>query len=170
MNEDRLPETMTQTAPYPVELHDLVDSCQYRDGWHIRLDHLDRGQGSEGLTLQIFGRYPNSYRPDEIINVVHYFIVPAAAYDRRSWTVWLFERFLDVERHEAMEHFVIDGERPFAPHHGPGNDPYFVFIHGTDEDRRTSFRGEVKPEEGPPPPPPPGPPDPPRPPDHRPVA
>lgn len=26
----------------------------------------------------------------------------------------------------------------------PGNDPYIVFEQGTDEDVRTSFRGEVK--------------------------
>ena len=54
----------------------------------------------------------------------------------------------EVERHEACEFFQIDGERPYAPHHGPGNDPYIVFDHGTDEDVRTSFRGEVKPPSG----------------------
>lgn len=137
-------ETMTQVAPYPQILDELVEQLEYRDGWRFMLGHVDRGQGSEGLTFAVYGTYPDTYHPERKINVVHYFIVPAAAYDRRSWTVWLFERMLDVERHECMEFFKIDGERPFAPHHGPGNDPYFVFIHGTDEDVHTSFRGDVK--------------------------
>lgn len=36
--------------------------------------------------------------------------------------------------------------RPYAPSHGPGNDPYLVRELGTDIDRRTSFRGELNPE------------------------
>jgi len=35
--------------------------------------------------------------------------------------------------------------RPYAPAHGPGNDPYMVLQHGTDLDRRTSFTGQVNP-------------------------
>jgi hypothetical protein len=133
-----------QVAPYPDVLEVLVDKLSYRPGWHFALVDTDRGQGSEGLTLHVYGRFPNTYRPDETINVVHYFPVPPAAYDRRSWQRWLLEQLLLVERHECCEFFQVDGERPYAPHHGPGNDPYIIFDHGTDEDVRTSFRGDVK--------------------------
>ena len=92
---------------------------------------------------------------------MHYMPVPPAAFDRRSWRRWLFEQLLLVERHEACEFFRFEYdtpnqigterlgtnhhvERPYAPHHGPGNDPYIVFEHGLDVDVRTSFRGEVK--------------------------
>jgi hypothetical protein len=108
---------------------------------------MDRGQGSEGLTLDIVTLGYNSYHPErgEHYAVHHYMPVPPAAFDERSWRRWLFEQVLLVERHEACEFFQIDGARPYPPHHGPGNDPYIVFEVGTDEDARTSFRGDVKP-------------------------
>jgi hypothetical protein len=135
-----------QEAPEPTELFDLVSKCTYRPGWTVALEDLDRGQGSKGLTLAITTLGYDTYHPDrgETYRVVHYFPVLPAAFDRRSWQRWLLDRFLDVERHEACEFFTIDGEKPYAPHHGPGNDPYIIFDHGTDEDVRTSFRGDVK--------------------------
>jgi hypothetical protein len=139
------PETMTQTAPYPQILADLVAKLKYRPGWTFDLEHVDRGQGSAGLTLSITTMGYNSHHLDEPprYRVVHYMLVPPAAYNKKSWTQWLLDQCLLVERHEACEFFVIGGERIFAPHHGPGNDPYVVFTHGTDEDARTTFRGEV---------------------------
>jgi hypothetical protein len=139
---------MSQTAPYPQILVDLVDRLTYRPGWKFRLSDIDRGQGSKGLTLVITTCGFNSYAPEdgEDYRVNHYMLVPPAAYDRRSWINWLFEQLLLVERHECMEFFVIDGDRHRAPAHGPGNDPYLALDHGTDIDRRTSFRGRVNPE------------------------
>ena len=138
---------MAQRAPFPHVLAELVDQLAYRPGWTFQLAHMDRGQGSEGLTLDIITKGYDSYHPErgENYRVHHYVIVPPAAYDRRSWQRWLFEQLLLIERHEAMEFFVVDGQRPYAPHHGPGNDPYIVFDHGTDEDVRTRFTGELLP-------------------------
>lgn len=138
---------MTQQAPVPRVLHDLVERLTYRPGWTFRLDNIDRGQGSFGLTLDIITCGYDSYHPERgaTYRVHHYMPVPPAAYDERSWRRWLLEQLLLVERHEACEFFAIDGKRPYAPHHGPGNDPYIVFEHGTDLDVRTSFRGEVNP-------------------------
>lgn len=134
---------MTQEAPYPDELASLVERCTYRPQWRVELADLDRGQGSKGLTLAIYIVAPNTHRPEETIRVVHYFPVVPAAYNVQSWRRWLFERFLEVERHEAAEFFRIDGELPYAPQHGPGNDPYIIFEHGDDIERRTDFRGAV---------------------------
>jgi hypothetical protein len=108
----------------------------------------DRGQGSKGLTLIITTKGYDSYHPEngEGYRVHHYMLVPPAAYDRRSWENWLFEQLLLVERHECMEFFTIDGKRPKAPAHGPGNDPYLVLTYGDDVDRRTKFTGELNPE------------------------
>jgi hypothetical protein len=135
---------MRQEAPYPTTLLDLVANLNYKRGWRIWLDDLDRGQGSKGLTLVINITGPDSYHPERDISVNHYMLVPPAAYDRRSWRRWLFDQILLVERHEAMEFFVTGDDRPYAPSHGPGNDPYMVREpEGTDLDRRTSFQGEV---------------------------
>lgn len=150
-------EVMTQTAPFPHALAELVASVTYRPGWHVRLivdaerdfapDDAAREHAiGRGLTLEILTRTVDSYHPErgENYRVAHWFIVPAATYNRSSWQRWLFDRFVDVERHEAMEFFRIDGDQPFAPNHGPGHDPYTVRELTTDDARRTSFRGVTK--------------------------
>lgn len=144
-------DPLRQSAPYPYELDDLVERTRYKEGWRFTLEHLDRGQGSKGLTLVITCTVPNSYHPERKISVCHYFIVPAAAYNARSWQRWLFDRIRDVESHEAAEFFRLVNRstqqeiRPYAPLHGPGNDPYLIAELATDEERRTSFRGELNP-------------------------
>jgi hypothetical protein len=142
-----------QEAPYPHVLEGLVERVRYKEHWLFKLEDLDRGQGSKGLTLVIQRYGPDSYPPHGPLPVNHYFIVPAAAYNLRSWQMWLFEQILLVEKHEAMEFFQLADSpgsehvvRPFAPLHGPGNDPYLVAELASDEDRRTSFRGTVNPE------------------------
>jgi hypothetical protein len=91
--------------------------------------------------------------------VHHYHPVPAATFNRQSWERWLFDRLMDTVRHEAAEWFrftppiVPDDDdapseaarRPFAPLHGPGDDPYILHEYATAEQRRTSFRGEKNP-------------------------
>jgi hypothetical protein len=138
---------MNQAAPYPQELADLVATCSYREGWTSWLSDpdYDRGQGSIGLTLIILAATANSYPPHQQMRVSHLFPVPPAAYNRASWLRWLFDAFVLVERHEAMEFFTVGEEKPFAPNHGPGWDPYIVTQLTTELDRRTSFRGEVNP-------------------------
>jgi hypothetical protein len=165
---------------------------RYREGWSFELkdierDHADVHSGAAGgLTfIGITGDYGGLY---------FYFPVPAATFNRASWLRWLFDRILDVERHEAMEHFAIeetddsydlyepcvecghratrhDGRdnscndctldeghrhrfapsnvkritvRPFAPTHGPGDDPYVVHDYADDLQRRTAFTGKAK--------------------------
>jgi hypothetical protein len=149
------PVLASQEAPYPQALRELLDRLEYRPGWTFCLaENLDRGQGSKGLTLVITTRGYDSYHPErgESYRVNHYMIVPAASYDARSWQRWLFEQFLLVERHEAMEFFTLHDSpesehsvKPYAPNHGPGNDPYIVPEYREDVDRRTSFRGELNP-------------------------
>lgn len=132
-------DAMTQTAPWPYDLAQLVDECEYRQGWTVELNQLDRGQGSEGLTLTITAIVKDSLDQDSLIGVRHLFIVPAASYNRRSWQRWLLDRFLDVEKHEACEYFRIGGERVYAPHHSEGEDPYTIFEVGDFETANKRF-------------------------------
>lgn len=147
------PRANTQTAPYPHELAELVGQLHYRRhmNWYVWLeDDLQRDKPgrhtgeSRGLTLIVQRCGPDSYHPENMISVSHYFPVPPTTYNRRSWMRWLFDRLGDVDTHERMEDFVIGGQRPFAPNHGPGNDPYAVRELGSIEDAETSFRGEHK--------------------------
>lgn len=133
-----------QAAPYPDILATLVENLIYRAGFTFWLaDDYDRGQGSVGLTLFIAIDLPDAYHPQRNRGVSHLFPVPPAAYDMRSWRRWLFDRIGDVELHERMECFIINGEHPYGPSHGPGNDPYMIREMGTELDRRTSFLGKV---------------------------
>lgn len=149
MTETETTTETTQTYPFPVELVRLVDACVYRPGWQVYLEERNRGQGSVGLTLIIVTLGYDSYNVElgQTYQVNHFFPVPPAAYDRRSWQRWLFDQFALVEVHEAMEFFKIDGKNPYAPMHGPGNNPYMITEERTDVDRRTKFTGEVNPPE-----------------------
>lgn len=133
---------MKQVAPDPEPLISLVKRIKYKEGWYFKLEDIDRGQGSKGLTLTILIKCQDSYHPEQTMHVNHYMIVPPAAYDERSWQRWLFDQILLVEQHEACEFFLIDGKRPYAPHHGPGNNCYTIFDHGTIEDAQTTYLGE----------------------------
>jgi hypothetical protein len=141
-----------QIAPYPAELAALVAACRYRPGWHLRLepvvrDPADTHSGeSSGLTLTVTTEGYDSNHPQygQNYRVAHFFAVPPATYNRRAWQRWLFDRLCDVERHEAMEFFFIGDAKPFAPLHGPGNDPYTVYETATPAEAATSFRGIVK--------------------------
>jgi hypothetical protein len=101
---------MHQSAPFPTILKDLIDHLLYRPGWTFRLSDADRDKDINGnvvgfgLTLDILTLGRNSYRPGdgETYRVHHYFIVPAATYDERAWTRWLFNRLIDVETNECM--------------------------------------------------------------------
>lgn len=135
---------MTQQAPFPRILRDLVQALRYREGWVFALTDIDRGQGSAGLTLVITTLGVNSYHPEQTdYRVNHYMIVPAAAYDERSWRRWLFDQVCLVELHETMEFFQVGDDKPFAPSHGFGQNPYLVREIGTERDRHMSFRNEV---------------------------
>lgn len=132
---------MQQRAPFPDLLEGLINRLNYRPGWEFRLENRDRGQGSEGLTLMIVVETVDSYHPDRPFRVLHYMIVPAAAFDERSWCRWLLDQILLVEQHEACEFFKLGEHRPYAPNHGEGHNPYTIFDQGFQEDAKLDFRG-----------------------------
>lgn len=125
-------------------LRSLISRLTYMQGWEFVLrEGMDRGQGSKGDTLVIYVTVLDSTDPEreDVIQVAHYFPVPPAAYNERSWRRWLFEQVLLVERHEAMEFFQVDGKPVYPPQHSPGYDPYQLFEYGSIEDAETDFMG-----------------------------
>lgn len=119
-----MPAQMRQVAPYPDALADVVSRARYRPGWTFELGDMPRHAGAHGLTLKITAQTVDSYSHGEPYTAAHYFWVPAESHDFASWQRWLFDQILLVERHEAMEFFTVDGERPYPPGHGRGNAPY----------------------------------------------
>lgn len=147
-------EPMKQYAPFPEALDRLVDALRYRPGWAFALLDIKRDSGDShsgeagGLTFIVHADVYDTYHPERKRPVTHYFPVPAATYDARAWGRWLLDCLISLETHEACEwfHFVVQGaeERPFAPVHKPGANPYTITELATDEERRTSFQGILK--------------------------
>lgn len=120
-------------------LRALVSIVTCKPGWNFRLVEED---GSTRLVITATG--PDASDPDCDISVSHYFPVPVATYNEKTWRRWIFECCRGVENHELGEWFRIYGERPFAPLHGPGEDPYLVHEFRDDIDRRTRQDGIVR--------------------------
>lgn len=136
----------SQVAPFPDELADIIDNMTYRPGWAFSLEHIDRGQGSEGLTFIVTSVGYDTYNVElgQTYRVRHYRPVPPAAYNRQSWLRWVLDQMIEIETHEACEFMVVDGKRPFAPVHAPGFDPYVVREVAQIEDVETTYKVERK--------------------------
>lgn len=158
---------MRQYAPYPDELADLVKRLRFKPGWTFELADVERdpatshGASAGGLTFTVQTLGYDAYHPErgQHYSVYHHFPVPAATFNRASWQRWLLDCLLRVELHETCEffHLVTEGDfvladgstateyeqRPFAPTHGPGDDPYVVHEYASESQRRTRFTGEL---------------------------
>lgn len=107
-------------------LADVVKRVSYKPGWTFALREISRGQGCEGLTLMIAAEVPDSWNPSERIGFLHLMPVPPAAFDEETWTRWVLDCILQVEQHEALEFFRLDGEPVYFPEHAPGRNPYTI--------------------------------------------
>lgn len=110
-------------------LAEIVAQVSCKPGWLFDLreppgDHL--GNMMPKLVITVPGY--DSARPSALtpFTVDHSFPVPEATYNAPTWRRWIFECCRRVENHEIGEWFRIGADRPFAPLHGPGEDPYTV--------------------------------------------
>jgi hypothetical protein len=145
-----------QQAPFPHDLEHIVGDLSYRPGWTFSLRDIVRdpatshGAEASGLTFIVTTSGYDAYHPDrgESYRVNHYFPVPAATYNYLSWLRWVFDCLIKVETHECMEFFTVVGVdsrplKPYAPTHGPGDDPYVVHEYATAAQRNTRYTGEM---------------------------
>lgn len=119
----------------------LVAQVRCKPGWSFRLMDDD---GALRLVIRVAGL--DSSRPDERapLSIDHFFPVPTATYNEKTWRRWVFERCRGVENHELGEWFRIGSEMPFAPLHGPGEDPYVVHEFRPAEDALTTQDGSMR--------------------------
>lgn len=66
-----------------------------------------------------------------------------ATYNEKTWRRWIFEMCRRVENHELGEWFRVGEERPFAPMHGPGENPYDVHEFRDEMDARVMQDGSI---------------------------
>jgi hypothetical protein len=125
----------------PPGLRQIVDSITYLPGWMVYLGH--NNEDGSWLCLHIVSATPDSYDQTRTVRVNHSFLVPMATYNERTWKAWIFDRCLDVWRHETGEFLQFSGVREFAPHHGNGEDPYRTWHVGDLADTRVKA-GDAK--------------------------
>jgi hypothetical protein len=125
----------------PRVLTDLVDRVRCKPGWSFSVVEED---GAGRLVIRVEGY--DSSRPSERapFNVRHFFPVPEATYNEKTWRRWIFEQCRRLENHELGEWFRIGTERPFQPLHGPGEDPYTVHEFRPEADALTTQDGSIR--------------------------
>lgn len=67
-------------------------------------------------------------------------------FNAKSWRRWIFEQCLRTEIHELGENLRFGKEqlRPFAPMHGPGEDPYTIHEIRSEMDALTTQDGTLR--------------------------
>jgi hypothetical protein len=116
----------------------LIQEVRCKLGWSFRLADED---GAKRLVITVQGH--DSYNPERSLTVSHLFPVPIATYNEKTWRRWVFEMCRRVENHELGEWFQVRGARPFAPLHGPGEDPYTVHEFRPEVDAQTVQDGSI---------------------------
>lgn len=128
------------SAPHTFDvLAALVARLRCKPGWHFALVNEDGA-----LRLRILTVCEDAYSPGTTMRLAHLFPVPTATYNEKSWRRWIFERCLAVENHEMGEWFRDGDERPFAPLHAPGEDPYVVHEFRDESDARATQDGNMR--------------------------
>ena len=120
----------------------VVEETRCKPGWSFRLMDED---GAMRLVIQIIG--VNNYDHSARFTVNHYHPVPITTYNEKSWRRWIFEQCLRTMNHEIGESLRFGSVRPFAPMHGPGEDPYTVHEWRPETDALTTQDGSLR--EGP---------------------
>jgi hypothetical protein len=104
-------------SPGPDLLRGLVPRLTYKSGWSFKV------AGPLGRFLCVFARTPDSWHPERQRTTQHMWEIPPLA-DERAALRWIFDRLLDIERHETGEFLAVDGHRPFYPNHQDEGSPY----------------------------------------------
>lgn len=104
------------------QLNDLLKRFKYKPGWDFHVaEQVDYNVYRFVIGVHCkdtYNRHPQFY-------VTHTFPIPEMLVED-SMERWLLDRIIDVEKHEAMEFFTVDGHRRFEPDHDLFADPYAV--------------------------------------------
>jgi len=131
-------------------LADLVAKVRCKPGWSFSLvvewsAGYNEGYGALRLVILVEGRDSSRPSDDRAMRAIrHFFPVPEATFNEKTWRRWIFEHCRRLENHELGEWFRIGDERPFAPLHGPGEDPYTVHEFRPEVDGLTTQDGSVR--------------------------
>lgn len=121
-------------------LERVVSEAKCKPGWMFRLVDED---GVKVLKIRMLNDVDN-YDHSKPFAPNHCHIVPVTTYNEQSWRRWVFEQCMRTMTHEISEALNFNGVRPFAPMHGPGEDPYTVHEIRPEADVLTTQSGALR--------------------------
>lgn len=121
-------------------LRKVVAEARCKPGWTFRLVDED---GALRLYIRMLDDVSN-YDHSKPFAPNHVHPVPTVTFNEKSWRRWVFEQCLRTMNHEIGEALNFNGVRPFAPMHGPGEDPYTVHEWRSEQDALTTQDGSIR--------------------------
>lgn len=129
--------------------HDLLKSIvretKCLPNWSFNLGYDDDDMPVLHITIE----GTNNYDHTQAFTVTHCHPVPNATYNEKSWRRWILEQCIRTMNHELGENlrFGVGGEveRPYAPMHGPGEDPYTIHEVRSETDALRTQSGSLRP-------------------------
>jgi hypothetical protein len=128
------------SAPQSFDLlRKLIEEMDGPPGWTF--DFVSK-QGAPFFYIYVPAQ--NNYDPSQERTTRHEHPVPWADFKSKTWRKWLFDRCRASMDHEMGEMVRWGDLRPFAPTHGPGEDPYTVREYRDPIDALTTQDGSVR--------------------------
>lgn len=121
-------------------LRKLVEEVSYKPGWELKIVEED---GALRLKMTDW-QCVDAYNPGVSFPLSHFHPVPIATYNEKTWKRWIYEQCRRTENHEIGEWLRWGDDRPFAPLHAPGEDPYTVHEFRDNVDAQTTQDGSMR--------------------------
>lgn len=122
-------------------LQRIVNETKCKPNWRFELVN-DGGARRLHIILDTVDNYDTTRRK----RISHIHPVPIATYNEKAWRRWIFDHCIAMMNHEVGEslRFGPDEVRPFAPMHGPGENPYTVHEIRSETDALTTQNGSLR--------------------------
>lgn len=121
-------------------LERLIDEMDGPPGWTFAF-----AKNGDGVNcFMIFVKSRDNYDASKERTTRHEHPAPICTFIEKSWRRWLFDRCRASMDHEMGEMIRWGDVRPFAPTHGPGEDPYVVREYRDPLDALTTQTGSVR--------------------------
>lgn len=120
-------------------LRKVVSEAKCKPGWVF---YIAEEEGALRLVIQIAG--VDNYDHSKPFTVNHFHPVPQTTWHEGAWRRWVRDQCMRTMTHEIGEALNFAGVRPFAPMHGPGEDPYTVHEIRPERDALTTQDGSLR--------------------------
>lgn len=88
-------------------LRAILAKFTYKPGWRF---YVEKGM------LRVDAMVVDAYDHNKMTPLGYLHGIPSHVREDFPWERWLLDQIIEIERHEAMEFFEIDGVKVFDPH------------------------------------------------------